>query len=651
MVLPDGFVPLRNVLSSGDQSSFLGAIEKIQAPVQPEPGGDYVIHFTIRDKFPGDEKDSVPCIIKGWKAEWLPKGDPGDVAILRGMKVEILGTNNTKTLVNDSGIQSQALFFPAKSIPAPEIGHDYHSGGTSKLIYKSMINSRPPSSVEQMAVINMKAAAAPLLEQLKDPKVMFQARLGSTNSTTPKRGGKRQSLISNMTYNMFYDLVGEVVKTFWGVYTVDLYVTDYTTNTDLFLYEEKSDTEYVGAHQKPWPGPFGQMTIQIRCYEPHAGYARELKEGDFVFLQNIHTKLSQSNKLEGAIHQDPRYPMKVGIRKCTHPAQLGGLKERKAEYEKKHAGTLLSREVPTNVPKEPSAVVLSTKKQNKKEKKQKEKQKEQEEVKRKAEEIGKAVKDLNPNVCAGHEDVGLSTVDEIVNNPHLKTITETGDELTLPFVNSRYRTRLRVVDHWPLQLKNFTRSTSIPTTSQASALTSSTGNSQSLKDASQSGNFAWHFFLLVEDANAPEGSTPTRFPLTIDTARAQCLLKMDPCDLSARPKTLYELEHKLSVLWGNLHERKAALKKEGINLPLPVGDNKLALSNKPFECCVEEYGVPVDPEGKPYTEDVIKAMVNAMDDPSTDEGAHALKVLGNPKTWKRTWSPYNTTIKSGLEDW
>ena len=116
------------------------------------------------------------------------------------------------------------------------------------------------------------------------------------------------------------------------------------------------------------------------------------------------------------------------------------------------------------------------------------------------------------------------------------------------------------------------------------------------------------------------------------------------CSLSARPKKLAELDTKLSILWGNLHERKLALQKEGISLPLPVGDEKLGLSNLPFECCVEEYGVPVNEKGVPYTNDEIKALIKDMNEGSEP----ALKILGNPKTWKRTWSPHNTTIKMDL---
>lgn len=50
-------------------------------------------------------------------------------------------------------------------------------------------------------------------------------------------------------------------------------------------------------------------------------------------------------------------------------------------------------------------------------------------------------------------------------------------------------------------------------------------------------------------------------------------------------RKLKKLREKLFILWGNLEE----LKSEGTILPLAPKDSKF-LSNKPFQCCIEEYG-------------------------------------------------------------
>jgi protection-of-telomeres protein 1 len=78
---------------------------------------------------------------------------------------------------------------------------------------------------------------------------------------------------------------------------------------------------------------------------------------------------------------------------------------------------------------------------------------------------------------------------------------------------------------------------------------------------------------------------------------------------------------------------------------LPVGDKTLALSNMPFECCVEEYGVPVNDKGVPFTEDEMENFMKDLSNPNSQADMVATEILGNPTTWRRTWSPHNTIIK------
>lgn len=341
MALPTGFVTLRQVLSADEkQSSFLGAISHIQAPVQN--GNGWLISLTIRDQFPGDEKDAVQVRLQLANVEHLPKGEPGDVAIVRNMRVEI--HDNKKTLVNSKDLESQAIFFPVKSVPADAPSA---SDGPLNLPYNAMRGSRAPDAAEQIAVINMKKSAASLLEELKDKKNAFFAKLPPQIARNINKKGKKVALLCEMTFGSFHDFVGEVVKTYWyGYEAIDLYVTDYTTNKDLFLYENPDDQDDYSFSKKPWPGPFGQMTMAIRVYPPHTDAARVIKEGDFVFLQNIRTKMSQANKLEGAIHGDPKYPGKICVHICKSQTQLKPLLERKDAYEKEHVSRKMNVDDP-----------------------------------------------------------------------------------------------------------------------------------------------------------------------------------------------------------------------------------------------------------------------------------------------------------------
>lgn len=53
-------------------------------------------------------------------------------------------------------------------------------------------------------------------------------------------------------------------------------------------------------------------------------------------------------------------------------------------------------------------------------------------------------------------------------------------------------------------------------------------------------------------------------------------------------RSLAELKEKLFILWGDLEELKSA----GTVLPA-ASDAKKRASSNPFECCIQEYGVPI----------------------------------------------------------
>ena len=68
------------------------------------------------------------------------------------------------------------------------------------------------------------------------------------------------------------------------------------------------------------------------------------------------------------------------------------------------------------------------------------------------------------------------------------------------------------------------------------------------------------------------------------------------------------------ILWGNLSERKIALNKDGVRLPLPTGDKQLQLQNTPFDCCIEEFGEEFGGD------------------------------QGDPRDWRRRFTLFDTTI-------
>lgn len=140
---------------------------------------------------------------------------------------------------------------------------------------------------------------------------------------------RKFSLIRDMQFDCFYDIVGLVVKTFPGVGNYTVYVTDYSKNSMLHAYEwgkgatigaggDDDDYDYTGRGRtggsRDWPGPWGQYTLQVTLWDVHAIAARKiLYDGAYVRLQNVRAKRNGDGRLEGALHGDRRYPERVDL--------------------------------------------------------------------------------------------------------------------------------------------------------------------------------------------------------------------------------------------------------------------------------------------------------------------------------------------------
>ena len=173
-----------------------------------------------------------------------------------------------------------------------------------------------------------------------------------------------------------------------------------------------------------------------------------------------------------------------------------------------------------------------------------------------------------------------------------------GEERNLPFINARYRTQVRIVGFEPSELEDF----AVPALPDADRELSPID----MEWTQATPGHEWFFSLLLEDAAAaPTRADKERLWVHLGHEDAQYLLGRgveDPQDLRSNPRVLVKLREKLCILWGNLEEM----------------GRKDVLSNRPFECCVLEYGVEMDEE------DEEKALV--------------------PFGWKRLHRMFGTTI-------
>jgi protection-of-telomeres protein 1 len=190
------------------------------------------------------------------------------------------------------------------------------------------------------------------------PSVHQSGSRGDTPASQWQMASGRQkfSLIRDVQSAQFYDIVGEVVKTFpSGGSAFEVYVSDYTPNENLFKYEWTPPSDdhggpgdeygYIGRRtNQSWPGPYGKLTLRVTLWPPHSTAAQStIKEGDYVELRNVHIKFDQHHQLEGAVHEDRRYPDSIQVRRITDKKDERYLEvlKRKRSYGKKEVGKFL----------------------------------------------------------------------------------------------------------------------------------------------------------------------------------------------------------------------------------------------------------------------------------------------------------------------
>lgn len=175
------------------------------------------------------------------------------------------------------------------------------------------------------------------------------------------------STLNKIMEDKFHDLVVQVVRPPYNLGDkVTVWVTDYTVNNAFFDHvsgdsgglsgDGSRDGDPYGYTSKfcvatsdssPWRGPFGKMSLQVSCWEPHAAFLlQNVKEGTWVSLRNVNVKFGRNGQnLEGFMrgHRD-EYRFKDGVcvsiletgpdRDSLDPRLVEALK-RKRDYEKK----------------------------------------------------------------------------------------------------------------------------------------------------------------------------------------------------------------------------------------------------------------------------------------------------------------------------
>ncbi|KAF2398819.1 hypothetical protein EJ06DRAFT_531897 [Trichodelitschia bisporula] len=585
--LPPGYTDLKVAeQSNGKEINIIGIVVDVRPPARTR-GDDHQMTLSLQDPARMETGQAVgfTCKMFGQVKDFPTQATIGDILMLR--RVKNMPFRGEPTLLNNRN--SEFLLFLKSYMPKVpfEIAYQVH-----KQIQHIARSGRPKvilKPAEQAYIIHLHRWS---VQNMNMPVV----EVGRPTNIAEPLGKPRDkfSLVKDIRDGTFVDLLCEVRKIYNGSNALELYATDYTSNNHLYDYrplgEEGPDSregdQFGYTRTKTpsvWPGPYGKFAIQVTLWSPHMQWAAEhVKVGDIISLRNVHIRYKDS-KLEGSMHTDKQHSEQVDVRKpmkdqryydlldrrskhveevaaqAESNAQNQGKKSRRKKKKNKQdqAEAASKQNTRANTPLQPAAQTTSA---------------------------AEPVASKNETVVCSHPDQDLVRISDILNDQSLQWKDRSGDELTLPFINRKFKTSVRAVDFFPPALEDFCQSTQDLRYNDFQPTTDDDTGDDSFQSLPE---WEWAFYLLVEDAKPVPGQTPERMRLLVADRDAEGLLGLDATDLRKSPETLAQLKEKLFCLWGELEEKKAE----------PDFSPGTPISNRPFECLVYEYGAHTPGKG------------------------------------------------------
>ncbi|KAI4210651.1 MAG: hypothetical protein LQ351_006530 [Letrouitia transgressa] len=619
---PQGYVALTSISNYLNKFvNLMGLVTDVMPPTKTR-GIDWMATFRLVDKTIYDEGVKIR-FFRG--EDQLPQiQGTGDVVVLQNIKI----SSFSGMTIGLSSKTTNWMVFHAMGIPESVPSHSLQLG------HIKGAGTQSPTQQEMIYAIELyklrdKASYTSLYTN-HQPQIHNQSSPMQTDSSRPPTLPAAQAvaapvgfarrdkftLIKDAQIDTFYDLVGQVVKIYPNNGIVELYITDYTSNSLLYNYIWAHAEEGISREGDPygyipttssnssWPGPFGKMTLTVTLWHPHSHFAQEnVKENQFVFLRNTRVRWSRDAKMEGSLHTDKRDADRIDVTiiKDHSDERVKNVLRRKLEYTKRFKEQTAKFIDQARGEKRKQEGAPSSKSEKRRRKKQEQQQQQQQQKKQmmRPKEMNdenqnpqKDVKqqtpnskppsarpekhDLNKNIRTTKPHLPTRPLSSIVSLTTHAIETPNGTSFTLPFQNIKSRTTVRVVDFFPPNLADFSMpgpkpsefdvlsNCSEPEDEDSSPAPSPevmdlSGSEASNDDDSQRRKWEWRFSLTLEDAYAPiPGEEPARQQVYVVNEDAEFLLRMDAKNLRRKPQALAELREKLFLLWGDLEERKAA---------------------------------------------------------------------------------------------
>ncbi|KAI1438721.1 hypothetical protein GGR50DRAFT_637487 [Xylaria sp. CBS 124048] len=636
--LPSGYTSIEDIIAGrlpvGRLVSLIGLVKDHQAPI-PTKGDDYKCTYTVYDDSTEDGQTGLVLSMFGGKDD-MPQPSAGDVLVISSAKVQLF--RGSISLISHHSMSVH--IYSASYIPRPPRSAE----GALRFSY----GSRKPGEKEHEYVSWLWHNVN------KDPipdASTFQKHVDQSGYMKNKF-----CMLENVVDGKFCDVIVNVVKAPFGeMEKTTLWVSDYTENDSFYKFSygenqsRKRDGDPYGGRDShsqaaaKWAGPFGKRSMQVTCFEPHASQVNsEVQLGQWIRIRNLRIKFGNNGvNLEGVLHGNRDFGhqqvgfnrQQIDILKYDEEGCDSRLKQaiqRKKLYENLMKRELRNLEADENVIGAGSKRRADDNEEPKANSKARRKERRAAAVKRVGEQDKQAEDRLGLNdliKCESPEQP-LTAVPSIIKPVSWETtIDGEAVSLMLPFTCAKYRIYARVVDFRPHRLENFatwrksTESDVLSDYSSSSDSGSDDDGHSSLDQFSRHKIWEWRFALQLEDADPKTTGEKARFWAVVNNTEAQQLTGLDACDLRDQQDTLNALREKLFKLWGNLEEAKLHdqqrqlmdKRRVATNQPPPSSpssnnggdqqhemggvegkdENGVNVSNKPFACCIHQYGVRV----------------------------------------------------------
>ncbi|KAI0434527.1 hypothetical protein F5Y09DRAFT_295718 [Xylaria sp. FL1042] len=632
--LPSGYTSVGDILAEtelvGRLVNVMGLVKDYQVPIATN-GKDYKCTITIYDKSIEYEPAGLAVNIFGQPKE-MPSPAAGDVLVINSAKVQ--SYRDTISLLTNR--TTSYHIYSASDIPRPP--------ESAKDALQTSHGTRELGEKEHEYV--------PCLYHFTSKDVIPDITTFQKNSDQSARLKDKFCKLGNVVDGMFCDVIVNVVKApFDETEKTTLWVSDYSENDNFHKFIWEGAKQLEGHHgdltASKWTGPFGKRSIQITCFGSHASHVNSnVQLGQWIRIRNLRIKFGNNGlNLEGVLHEDYDFSrrqidvLKWDGREDCDPRLKEAIRQKK-EYEvlkKKQMKSFAENEIGDVGVKrkaDDSEEPKGNSKQRRNQKRAAQRKKVEEQDKEAEERLG-----LNDLIKCESQEQPITPVPSIIKPVFWKTTVE-GEEmtLTLPFACAKYRTNVRVVDFYPCTLENFatwrknTESDVLSDCDSDSDLESN--DHSSLHRYPGEKTWEWRFALQLEDPDLNSKGKKDKFWAVVDNIEAQQLTGLDACDLREHTNILRSLREQLFKLWGNLEElklreqqrqitnqRRVAANQPPPSSPMDIDNeeqqrnnnsikkqtrNATKLSNKPFSCCIRQYGVSVrepDPQQADAGED------------------------------------------------